>query len=84
MQRASERRYDPQQHPFHPTGRLSMASIALRIVKQAEPDSDYRQWLANRKSPPFCIERTDKRPGDLEIIYRDGEYRLHRYGEAAA
>lgn len=49
---------------------------------------DYRTWLnrkhKRRKAPK--VTRTEKRPGDLEIVHvGGGEYRLHRYeGECAA
>ncbi len=40
---------------------------------------DYRLWLRRRGIKPLRIERTEKRPGDLEII---GGCAPHRYGEA--
>lgn len=46
----------------------------------------YRTYLKSVGRKPINPEklRTEKRPGDLEIIHvGGGEYRLHRYGEAA-
>ena len=47
---------------------------------------DYRTYMrsVNRKSINLASLRTVKHPGDVEIVYRNGEYQMHRYGEGEA
>lgn len=45
---------------------------------------DYRDALYHRKSKARPLVRTEKRPGDLELVYREGDYRLHRYEDERA
>lgn len=50
------------------------------------PHGDYRTYL-NRKrkrKKAAIVKRTEKRAGDLEIVWKDGDWRLHRYSEEAA
>lgn len=44
---------------------------------------DYKSHLRRKKIKFRPVVRTVKKPGDIEIVYRDGEWCLHRYGEAA-
>lgn len=46
---------------------------------------DYRSYLRSvgRKSVKDMKLRTERKPGDVEIVYRDGEYVAHRHEEAA-
>lgn len=47
--------------------------------------ADYRTWLRKRPNaiPIVKIERTRKRKGDIVFVWKDGEYRAERVGEAA-
>lgn len=58
-----------------------MTRPALRIVEQ-EP-RDYRQWLNHRHPVRALVERTTKKPGEYEFVWKDGRYQAVRIEEAA-
>ena len=45
---------------------------------------DYRAYLRAVGRKPPGNERPEKRPGHVEIVYREGDYRLHRYEDERA